>query len=210
MKRFTYRLSSEMADWTAAMDTKTDQAPLPEYILEAALDVWGQAGRQHLIPITGRSMLPFIQDGDRVRVSYGYADVGRGDVIVFRQGGRLIAQRVLRVCSGEARPTFITKGDNARHFDPPVSAEEIVGRVLSIKRGDRNMSLDTVTWRLLGWLIAVGTLAWAKLYGWSRAVKQRLLGPQPNRLTSFLRRGALAFFSLALRVVQVGLCRWEG
>jgi signal peptidase I len=199
-----------MVNQTEAMNThETNQTPLPGHVLEAALDIWGQAGKQHLIPITGGSMLPFIQDGDRVQVSYGYADVHRGDVVVFRQGGQLIAHRVLRVCRGEARPTFITKGDNSRNFDPPVSAEEIVGRVLAVKRGDHNMSLDTTAWRLLGWLIAIGTLAWAKLYGWCRAIKQRLLGPQPNRLAALMRQGALAFFLLTLRVVQVVLCRWK-
>jgi hypothetical protein len=199
-----------MIDLVEAMDMpNAKRASLPGHVLEAALGVWGQAGERHFIPITGGSMLPLIRDGDHVLVAHGCAGVRRGDVVVFRREGQLIAHRLLRVYGGDAEPTFVTKGDNAAQFDPPLSADEIVGRVLAVERGDRYMSLDTTTWRVLGWLVAVSTLAWTKLYGWSRDLKQRLLGPQPNRLTAFLRRSALAFFSLALKVVQAVACRWK-
>ncbi len=199
-----------MIELAEAMDTSnTKGAPLPGHVLEAVLDVWGQAGEQHFIPITGNSMLPLIRDGDHVLVAHGCAGLRRGDVVVFRHEGRLIAHRVLCIYDGDARPTFVTKGDNAPQFDSPLSADEIVGRVLAVERGSRYMPLDTAAWRVLGWLMAVSTLAWTKLYGWSRDLKQRLLGPQPNRLTAFLRQSALAFFSLVLKVVQAVVCRWK-
>jgi signal peptidase len=192
------------------MDTpKTKPVPLPAYVLEAVLDVWGQAGEQHLIPTTGRSMVPLIQDGDHVLVAHGCAGVRRGDVIILRREGRLVVHRVLRIYSGHAGPTFLTKGDHVSQLDSPLRADEIVGRVLALKRGDRYMSLDTTVWRMVGWLIAVSMLAWTKLDNWGRDLKQGLLGPQPNRLTAFLRRSALAFFSLALKTVQAVVCRWE-
>lgn len=206
-----------MIDLAEAMDApNTKRAPLPGHVLEAVLDVWGQAGEQHFIPITGNSMLPLIRDGDHVLVAHGCAGVRRGDVVVFRRESRLIAHRVLRIYGGDAlemgkghRPSFVTKGDHAPQFDSPLSADEIVGRVLAVERGSRYMSLDTAAWRVLGWLMAVSTLAWTKLYGWSRDLKQRFLGPQPNRLTAFLRQSALAFFSLVLKVVQTVVCRWK-
>jgi hypothetical protein len=61
----------------------------------------------------------------------------------------------------------------------------------------------------LGWLIATGTLAWAQLYGWGQELKQRLLGPQPNRATAFLHRSALVFFSLSLKAAQAIASRWK-
>jgi signal peptidase len=189
--------------------SSTKGARLSRPVLEAALGVWGQAGRQHLISISGRSMLPAIHDGDHALVSHGCAGVRPGDVIVFRHDGTLIAHRVLRIEHGDDGPTFVTKGDNATHLDPPLSADEIVGRVLAIERGRRHTSLDTTTWRILGRLIATGTLAWTRLYGWSRGLKQGLLGPQPNRVTATLRQGALAFFSLVLTLAQAIACRWR-
>jgi signal peptidase I len=193
----------------------TQRVRLPRSVLDAALGVWGQAGGQHLIPISGRSMLPAIHDGDHALVSHGCvldggcAGVGPGDVIVFRHGGTLIAHRVLRIERGDDGPTFITKGDNAPRLDPPLSADEIVGRVLAIERSGRHTSLDTTTWRILGRLIAAGTLAWTRAYGWSRSLKQGLLGPQPNRVTATLRQGALGFFSLVLTLAQAIACRWR-
>jgi signal peptidase I len=199
-----------MIELAEAMDApNTKRAPLPGHVLEAVLDVWSRTGEQHFIPITGNSMLPLIQDGDHVLVAHGCAGVRQGDVVVFRREGRLIAHRALRIHDSSTGPTFVTKGDNASQFDPPLSTDEIVGRVLAVERGGRYMSLDTAVWRVLGWLIAVSTLAWTRLYGWSRALKQNLLGPQPNRLTAFLRRSALASFSLAFKVVQVIVCRWK-
>jgi signal peptidase I len=188
---------------------KTQRVRLPRSVLEAALDAWGQAGEQHLIPISGRSMLPAIHDGDHALVSHGCAGVQPGDVIVFRHRGTLIAHRVLRIEDGDDGPTFVTKGDNAPQLDPPLNAGEIVGRVLAIERGGRHTSLDTTTWRILGRLIAAGTLAWTKVYGRSRGLKQGLLGPQPNRVTATLRQSALAFFSLVLTLAQAIACRWR-
>jgi signal peptidase I len=187
----------------------TQRVRLPRSVLEVALDAWGRAGQQHLIPISGRSMLPTIHDGDHALVSHGCAGVRPGDVIVFRHEGTLIAHRVLRIERGDDGPTFVTKGDNALQLDPRLSAGEIVGRVLAIERSGRHTSLNTTTWRILGRLIAVGTLTWTKLYGWSRGLKQGLLGPQPNRVTATLRQGALAFFSLVLTLAQAIACRWR-
>lgn len=184
-------------------------AGLPDHVLEAALDVWSQARSRHVIPITGSSMLPLIWDGDHVLVAHGPAGVRRGDVIVFRCEGRLVAHRVLCIYGDDTGITFVTKGDNALHLDPPVNADEMVGRVLSVRRGKQSMSLDTPAWRRLGWLIAVSTLAWIKLYAQGRDLKHGLLGPQPSRLTPFLRRGALACFSLVLKVMQAIAGRWK-
>jgi signal peptidase I len=187
----------------------TQRVRLPRSVLEVALDAWGRAGRQHLIPISGHSMLPAIQDSDHALVSHGCAGVRPGDVIVFRHEGTLIAHRVLRIERGDDGPTFVTKGDNVPRFDPHFSAGEIVGRVLAIERNGRTMSLDTAAWRLSGWLITVGTLVWARLYGCARDLKQRLLGPQPARVAAILRRVVLAFFTQAFALSQAITCRWK-
>jgi signal peptidase I len=188
---------------------ETNQRLLPTSVLEAALEIWSQAGKQYFVPITGCSMLPLIQEGDRVLVAHSCASARQGDVIVFRRGGRLVAHRVLRIYRRQSEPVFITKGDNVRRFDPPVNASEVVGRVLTVEREGWQMALDTAAWRAVGWLIALSTLAWIKLYGWGRRLKRRLWGPRPSRLTAFLRRSALAFFALATRVAQAVLWRWK-
>ena len=186
------------------------RSSLPDYVLEAALDAWGQAGERHTISISGHSMVPAIHDGDRVLVAHGCAGVRRGDVVVFRLDGLLIAHRVLHIKDGDDGQKFVTKGDNAGQVDPHVSPREIVGQVLAIERDGQHISLQTFPWRALGWSIAVGTLAWTRLYRCSQALKQRLLGPQPNRVTAGLRRGALAFFSRILTLAHSVACWWTG
>jgi len=189
--------------------SNADQVRLPRPILEAALDAWGQAEEQHAIPISGHSMLPTIHDGDRALISHGCAGVRRGDVIVFRCEDTLIAHRVACIQDGEDGPTFVTKGDNVSHFDLPLNAGEIVGRVLAVQRNGQSTSLDTTAWRLSGWLIAVGTLAWARLYGCARDLKRRLFGSQPSHVTTVLRQGTRFFSRLALTFAQAVACRWK-
>ena len=188
---------------------KTKRKPLPGHILDAALAAWSQAGEQHVIPITGQSMHPIFQDGDRVLITHGCTGTRRGDVVVFRQQGKLVAHRVLRIYKDDEKLVLITKGDNAPHLDPPLRAEQVVGQVLAVERGSQRMDLTTAAWRILGWLIAIGTLAWTALYRWSRALKRRFLGPRPNRITAFLRQSAQAVFRLALQAAQAAAGRWK-
>jgi predicted RNA-binding protein len=153
-------------------------------------------------------MLPVIHDGDRVLVAHGCAGVRRGDVIIYRLNGLLVAHRVLHIEDGANGIKFVTKGDNAGQVDPHVSPREIVGQVLAIERDGHHISLETFPWRILGWSIAVGTLAWMRSYRWCQALKQRFLGPGPNRATTALRQGTLAFFSRLLVLAQAVACRW--
>ena len=53
-------------------------------------------------------MVPAILDGDRVLVAHGCAGVRRGDVLVFRLDGLLIAHRVLHVKDGDDGLKFVT------------------------------------------------------------------------------------------------------
>lgn len=155
---------------------ETNPPTLPADVLAAVLDRWNQAGEQHLIPIVGRSMWPLIQPGDQVLVKHGYANVRRGDVIVFLQQEKLVAHRLLCIHKDCPTTTFVTKGDNTSYLDSPVRADQIVGRVLKIKRGSRWTSINTSTWRIGGWLIAVGMLGWTTFYGWGRRIKHKLWG----------------------------------
>ena len=186
-----------------------DEKSMQDPVLDAVLNMWTQAGEKHYIPITGRSMFPLIRNGDQVLVAHGCAGIRRGDVIVFRHDGKLIAHRVVRISKNEAGHTFLTKGDNVLQFDPPLRANEIVGRVLAIKRGEQQMSLDTTIWRITGLLIAIGTLTWMRLYGWGRFFPQRLLGLHSSSLTTFFRQGVQFFLLLVRGAVFIVIRRWK-
>ncbi len=97
--------------------------------------------------VFGTSMAPSILPGDLVsirRASLG--DISPGDVVLFVQKGRLFVHRVVdrKVAAtaddpGESR--LITRGDRLRHDDPPVSPQELLGRIVSIERDNRKVQL---------------------------------------------------------------------
>jgi hypothetical protein len=154
-------------------------------------------------------MWPLFREGDAVLVVPGDITVRRGDVVVCRRWGRLVAHRVLRVDRSDLGTAVITKGDNTGYSDPPWGILEMVGRVRAFRRGSQFISLETLGWRTIGWLIATVTLVWIRLDRSSQAVKRRLLGSRPNCFTVVLRRSALACSTLVLHGVDVLFCRWK-
>lgn len=92
----------------------------------------------------GHSMHPTIRDGEVLLVEpVVCADVHRGDVVLYRTGERVIAHRVVRVEGGESIGySFTLRGDACRSSDEPVSAEQVLGRVVAIERGGRVLTLS--------------------------------------------------------------------
>lgn len=169
--------------------------------LAAVIEAWGEKGKQHWIPVAGESMLPLLQPGDQVLVSHNYADIRPGDIIVIWQAGRLLIHRIIRIGGDGTHRTIFTKGDNARQFDSPVGAEEIIGKAIALKRRGRQISLLTNTWRVLGWLIATTARVNANLLDAGSRIKQIFLGSNPNRLTRFLRFVLSRPFDFILKIL---------
>jgi signal peptidase I len=94
-----------------------------------------------LCAFAGQSMLPTLVEGDLLELAeYGSQPVRVGDIICFRSpnDGYLVVHRVLSVCSDRIR----TRGDNnARADDRWVCPEEIVGRVITARRGRRRYKI---------------------------------------------------------------------
>ena len=185
------------------------QKPVQDTVVEAMLNVWAQTKGRHYLSAAGSSMFPLIREGDRILVECCSTGIRRGDIIVFRRKGRFIAHRVLRMHREAPEPIFITKGDNALHTDPPIQAKEIVGRVLAIRKGSREISLVTPFWRASGRVIALSMMPWAMVYHQGRRFMHPLFGRQPNRLRTSLRQGFLIFFSLIRRAIFAAVFRWK-
>lgn len=184
------------------------QKSVQDTVVEAMLNVWAQTKEQHYIPIAGCSMLPLIRDGDSVLITHGCDGVKRGDVVVFRCNGKLVAHRVIgrEFDKGSNSVTFITKGDNVFQYDPPVSETEIVGRVLGIRKADRQIMLDTVVWRALGLVIAVGVLTASRLHSRCRDFLQRLSRLCSEHHRIILKRGVQIFFLFLRKIVFFTFC----
>jgi signal peptidase I len=92
----------------------------------------------------GGSMIPFILDGDVVRIRPpGNSEILVGDVICYEiSPGRLFLHRVIKRHGGQ----FVTKGD-ALDFTDLVHPGQVLGIAMAIERHGRVRRLDTARWR---------------------------------------------------------------
>jgi len=87
--------------------------------------------------VTGSSMLPSVWPGDVLTVCRAEAaQVLPGEIVLVARDGSLLAHRVI----GKTQRFLITRGDNLSLNDPPVSGNELLGRVTSILRGGRRIT----------------------------------------------------------------------
>jgi signal peptidase I len=89
---------------------------------------------------SGTSMVPSILPGDLISIQRaGLREISPGEVVVFIQNGRLLVHRVVSSGSSFDTPWLITRGDRLCHNDPPVFSSELLGRVVSVERGNQQV-----------------------------------------------------------------------
>jgi signal peptidase I len=92
----------------------------------------------------GASMYPFIRDGDILTVQpVAVNTINVGDVVFYRSlWKRLVAHRVIRKISRDGKYLLTIRGDSGLNTTEQVSADHVLGRVVSIQRGRKVMRLD--------------------------------------------------------------------
>jgi len=94
------------------------------------------AGHAARFRASGDSMYPSICSGDYLHiVPCGAAELRRGDVVLTATERGLTAHRIVRIRERGGALHIITRGDNALRSDRPVSAPQILGRVVHIDQG---------------------------------------------------------------------------
>jgi signal peptidase I len=101
----------------------------------------------------GHSMYPLIQTGDILLIEPKSPNrLNIGDIIFYRRPwGDYVVHRLIKK-NGSA--TLLTKGDNQYNYDPPVSFDEVLGRVIKIEKDGKQVNLTGGINQTLGWLIA--------------------------------------------------------
>ena len=102
-----------------------------------------------LLPVKGRSMWPFIREGDLVKIKPAKAHPIRiGDIAVCRKDSKIIIHRVMwkQKLNGEWR--FLTKGDASLGFDKETGGADILGIVTAIERSGRILDTGKSFFRL--------------------------------------------------------------
>ena len=123
---------------------------------------------------SGRSMYPSIREGELITVEPVVAsDVTLGDIVLYRSQRGLIAHRVVGSSptqSSVLRPHFFLRGDSSLSLDEPVTARQILGRVVGVERDGRSVALASrgaKVWHkirrlasgLKGWFYTGGTVS---------------------------------------------------
>jgi signal peptidase I len=110
------------------------------------------------VQATGKSMKPFLKDGDILYIRKVIpSSLNVGDIILFKDAfGQPIAHRIvkkIRDISGRFR--FQTKGDALNSFDDFISEDVIRGKVYMIERRIEDrifyINLESLRWRLISY-----------------------------------------------------------
>ncbi|HEY6362401.1 MAG TPA: S24/S26 family peptidase [Vicinamibacterales bacterium] len=100
---------------------------------------------------SGDSMYPAILHGDVITVAPVAAhEIVRGDILLFRDGDRVRAHRLVRVVAYNTETRFRLRGDTNARCDAPVAASQIVGRVEAVERDGRAIALHATPSNGLG------------------------------------------------------------
>ncbi len=161
-------------------EAASDQAAHPdtEAYQIAAREGWRAAGAGGCLrlTVTSGSMLPLLRSGEVVVVQpIEPRALQPGVVIVVQRGEAWITHRLVAI----DERGWHTRGDNARYADAAVGAEDIVGLVIAIERGDQTIDLQQARWRALERRIN-------RLQRWHirlSAALQKLSGNRSNRIT---------------------------
>ncbi|GEM_PF-4051453 len=123
-----------------------------EVLVELIPEMLSAKGKAAL-KMYGSSMSPLLAEGRVVEVvPFTGQKIRAGDIVCFKSKSQLTAHRVVKLLppgpSGEN--FFLTKGDNVRTFDLPLSSQQILGKVAAIEK----RSITTPFWRIANALIA--------------------------------------------------------
>lgn len=134
-----------MMDSNVTADLPSDQRLGVELLADALC-----RGGAVSLRVLGGSMWPWLRSGDVISVRReDPARIQRGDIVLFAREGRLFAHRVIRKALCEGRAVLLTKGDALPRADAPLANDELLGRVVSFRRGRRHVALDTAPRRAL-------------------------------------------------------------
>ena len=132
-----------------------------------------QQGRGLRFLARGRSMYPFIREGDAITVEpIEGGQLRLGDVIFYKSNeGRIVIHRVIKRVFHSDSLMAVTKGDANLALDRSVPLTQVLGRVKLIERGTHTIVLDARWARYRGMLYVICFLCGARF----KAIARKLL-----------------------------------
>lgn len=122
-------------------------------IEKIALDLRKEAlekGYSITMPTMGMSMFPLLTTNNKIElIKCDPAGLKNGDIIVYKNNGKLIAHRLMRKIRGKDGYLFVTKGDAFFSYDRPISSDAVMGRVIKIKKRYLSIYLEGISGRVI-------------------------------------------------------------
>jgi len=118
------------------------------------LQLLEQQGRVTL-RVRGSSMLPWIKPGDVAIIRRAdIENVRCGDVVLFKHESRLFVHRLVEKQGTLREVRFLAKGDAHPDPDGIVDRDLVLGRLVRIYRGNRQIDLDSPIQLALGLIVS--------------------------------------------------------
>jgi hypothetical protein len=87
-------------------------------------------------------MYPSIRDGELITVGPVDGDaIVRGDVLLCRNGNRVLAHRVVAITGRGGARVLRLRGDAKLACDAPIAVNHVIGKVESVRRNGRTIAL---------------------------------------------------------------------
>lgn len=170
----------------------------------ALLELARTDGVSRWIDAHGPSMAPTIPPGSRLLVAFGRQPTRIGEVLVVRDGERLVAHRFVARRQVAGRTTFVVKGDAEPLADAPVEPEAVLGVVRAVELPAGTRALALVAGRRAA---AIGRASW--LGDRLGRMGRRLARPLPHPLQRAAVRIALPMSRVPTRVLLATLLRLD-
>lgn len=150
------------------------------------------------------SMSPFLSQGDTLSlISIKFQGLRRGDIIVYRTNEHLCVHRLIHKLKKDNNCfALIAKGDNVYHFDQlPISKEQLVGKVISIRKNKRVIDLERTSWKIINYLLACISEAQAYVPLSLRFLRKVFLQNRKFRLGIFIKKVLSFIFLIPLKTI---------
>jgi hypothetical protein len=137
-----------------------------------AFELWREAGRLIDVRVEGTSMRPLMRPGDTVslRLSDG-SEFKTGDLIVFKQNGKLIVHRFIRRRKIDKSVWLCQKGDNLSGWSW-IPANEVLGKVESIRGRGKQIDMNTRVWTWINRGMGISGYFWVSAMEKARLLKE--------------------------------------
>lgn len=128
---------------------------IPNSYLKAVLDIWSERGEETICEIAGNCMAPMIREGDSLNIQHGIQNIHVGDVIVFGTPGNIVVNRVVHIVHKNGGRFFLVKGDGGSGLHPPLSENQILGKVVEVSGSNGHLRLNSAFWKAMNRLLSI-------------------------------------------------------